>query len=109
LFFEPVASEPDIKNDVPGSHDTRASKFMEDVMTVILVLLFFVAFLLADYLMKPAPAQTYVMRGTTITSPGFEMLGALAQDGGTLKSEDAETDEVLAKLRRTSAVGATKK
>jgi hypothetical protein len=78
-------------------------------MTVILVLLFFVVFLAADHFMKAAPKQTYVPRGTTFTTPGFEMLGALAQDGGTLKSEDAETDAVLSKMRRSSSRGATHK
>lgn len=74
-------------------------------MTVILVLLFFIAFLIADHFVKPATkdAQVYVMKGTQVTTPGFEMLGALAQDGGTLLDEDKETDEVLAKMRRTNA------
>ena len=70
-------------------------------MTAILVLLFFVAFLVADYFVKPKTVR--VPRGTQITTPGFEMLGALAQDGGMLISEDAETDEVLAKMRRTKS------
>jgi hypothetical protein len=48
-------------------------------MTVILVLLFFAVFLLIDYFKAPAP------RGTMHTTPGFEALGQLAQDGGEPK------------------------
>lgn len=77
-------------------------------MTVILVLLFFVVFLLADHFVKTAPSPTYIMRGTQFTTPGFGILGALAQDGGTLKSEDAETDEVMAKMRRTKGAAVQK-
>jgi len=48
-------------------------------MTVILVLSFFIVFLTIDWF-KTHPIQ--LPKGTTYTTPGFEMLGALAQDGG---------------------------
>ena len=72
-------------------------------MTVILVLFTFIFFLLLDHFKTAYDARVHAPRGTAYTTPGFEMLGALAQDGGTLMSEDAETDEVLAKLKRTKA------
>ena len=76
-------------------------------MTVILVLFVFVTFLTIDYF-KTRPVR--VPRGTLYTTPGFEMLGALAQDGGTtVESEAAETEEVLSKMKRTMSVGASKK
>ena len=37
LFFEPVASEPDIKNDVQSLHDTRGSHFSSTSRGVIWV------------------------------------------------------------------------
>ena len=48
-------------------------------MTVILVLSVFVTFLTIDWF-KTKPVR--VPRGTCYTTPGFEMLGCLAQDGG---------------------------
>jgi len=48
-------------------------------MTVLLVLAFFVFFLTVDWF-KTHPIR--LPEGTTFTTPGFEMLGALAQDGG---------------------------
>ena len=81
-------------------------------MTVILVLLMFAVFLTVDHFMKPATKKVYCVRGTTVTTPGFEMLGALAQDGGepvtTVKEEDTETNVVLEKMRRTNAAAAQK-
>ena len=50
-------------------------------MTVLLVLFFFVLFLLIDWF-KTAHDRKLGTLGTTITTPGFEALGALAQDGG---------------------------
>ena len=46
-------------------------------MTVLLVLLMFGFFLAIDYISTRRP----VLKGT-YTTPGFEYLGALAQDGG---------------------------
>ena len=74
-------------------------------MTVILVLLFCVAFLIADTMKTRLEARH--LRGTTYTTPGFEMLGALAQDGGsTIESEAAETEAVMAKMKRTNVASA---
>jgi len=57
-------------------------------MTVILVLLMFILFLAVD------AARTWKWHrapfGTSHTTPGFEMLGALAQDGGELVEDDYE-------------------
>jgi hypothetical protein len=54
-------------------------------MTVILVLIFLVWFLAIDNLIiKPMFFTKKKESGTYITTPGFEMLGALAQDGGEL-------------------------
>ncbi len=53
-------------------------------MTVLLVLAFFVTFLAIDWF-KTHPISIH--HGTMVTTPGFEMLGALAQDGGE-KVED---------------------
>jgi hypothetical protein len=59
-------------------------------MTVILVLLFFVWFLAIDnfiitpmFFSKKSPLS-FKNKGTYVTTPGFEGLGALAQDGGEL-------------------------
>ena len=49
-------------------------------MTIILVLSVFVIFLTIDWF-KTHPIR--VPRGTMYTTPGFESLGCLAQDGGT--------------------------
>ena len=51
-------------------------------MTVILVLFTFIFFLVVDALKTRYENRVRVARGTRITTPGFEMLGALAQDGG---------------------------
>jgi hypothetical protein len=48
-------------------------------MTVLLVLAFCIFFLTIDYF-KEHPVR--LPSGTMYTTPGFEMLGALAQDGG---------------------------
>ena len=48
-------------------------------MTVLLMLLLFGVCLWIDYLKK---AQRAVPKGTTYMTPGYEFLGALAQDGG---------------------------
>jgi len=58
-------------------------------MTVILVLLTFIFFLLLDALIPKRESKVYTLRGTQYTTPDFEMLGALAQDGG----EPAEKEE----------------
>ena len=58
-------------------------------MTVLLVLFFFSFFLTVDYF-KTHPVRWYLSMkhrlengdGFMITSPGFEALGATAQDGG---------------------------
>ena len=50
-------------------------------MTVLLVLFTLVVFLAIDVLM-PKTKNVRVPKGTTYTTPGFEMLGCLAQDGG---------------------------
>ena len=78
-------------------------------MVVILVLFTLVFFLVVDHLKTWNDNRIRTPRGTMYTSPGFEMLGALAQDGGsTMKSEDAETEEVLAKLKRTKTAKVSK-
>ena len=56
-------------------------------MTVLLVLAFFIFFLAVDWF-KTHPVR--MPRGTMITTPGFEMLGALAQDGGEKVKEDSK-------------------
>ncbi len=56
-------------------------------MTVLLVLLFCIFFLAVDWF-KTNPVRA--PRGTMITTPGFEMLGALAQDGGEKVKEDSK-------------------
>ena len=54
-------------------------------MTVLLVLLFCIFFLTVDWF-KTHPVRT--PRGTMYTTPGFEALGALAQDGGEKVEND---------------------
>jgi hypothetical protein len=50
-------------------------------MTVLLMLLFFAFFLGLDYYRKTRRVR--VMKpGTVYTTPGYEYLGAFAQDGG---------------------------
>lgn len=56
-------------------------------MVVLLVLFTIVLFLSIDYFKTRYEARARVPKGTMITSPGFEMLGCLAQDGGQ-KIED---------------------
>ena len=51
-------------------------------MTVILVLFTCIMFLLVDYFKTAYEVRQARPRGTLFTTPGFEMLGALAQDGG---------------------------
>jgi len=54
-------------------------------MTVLLVLAFFIFFLTVDWF------RTHPVRmpsGTMYTTPGFEALGALAQDGGKPVEEE---------------------
>jgi hypothetical protein len=50
-------------------------------MTVLLVLFFCIFFLTIDYF-KAHPVR--LPSGTMYTTPGFEMLGSLAQDGGKM-------------------------
>ena len=65
-------------------------------MTVILVLLFLATFLTIDYAKtqyehrKLDTLYRSEWRGTMFTTPGFEMLGALAQDGGIPYEELAD-------------------
>ncbi len=56
-------------------------------MTILLILAFFIFFLAVDWF-KTHPVR--MPRGTMITTPGFEMLGALAQDGGEKVKEDSK-------------------
>lgn len=51
-------------------------------MTVILVLLFFIAFLLADHFKHQHDRVRGYKPRPCYTSSGFEHLGCLAQDGG---------------------------
>ena len=51
-------------------------------MTVLLVLFMFAVFISIDYVRTYKAHALPVVKGTTIMTPGFEMLGALAQDGG---------------------------
>jgi hypothetical protein len=57
-------------------------------MTVLLVLFTLCLFLGIDAL--KTHYQVHVQCGTMFTTPGFEMLGALAQDGGTRIEIDYE-------------------
>ena len=59
-------------------------------MTILLVLAFFIFFLAVDWF-KTHPVRIRSPRGTMIITPGFEMLGALAQDGG-LPVEEKQVD-----------------
>ena len=54
-------------------------------MVVILMLLTLAGFLGVDWV--KTRYETKPDRGTMYTTPGFEMLGALAQDGGELVTE----------------------
>ena len=51
-------------------------------MTVLLVLLMFAVFIGIDYWRTYAAHALPKVQGTMITTSGYEMLGALAQDGG---------------------------
>ena len=67
-------------------------------MTVLLLLLFFSIFLLIDYF-KTSPGKKYVMNpGTQYTTPGFEYLGAFAQDGGKPVEKDHADQSPKAKV-----------
>ena len=57
-------------------------------MTVLLVLFTLCLFLGIDAL--KTHYQVHVSHGTMFSTPGFEMLGALAQDGGTRVELDYE-------------------
>ena len=57
-------------------------------MTVILVLFTFILFLTIDALKTRYENRARTVRGTMFTTPGFEALGALAQDGGELMKKD---------------------
>ena len=50
-------------------------------MAVLLMLLLFAVAIVIDYCVK-ANEKLNVPQGTQYTTPGYEMLGALAQDGG---------------------------
>jgi hypothetical protein len=58
-------------------------------MVVLLVLFTFAFFFGVDWLMSH-PIHLSIPRGTEYTTPGFEMLGALAQDGGEKKEKDSK-------------------
>jgi hypothetical protein len=53
-------------------------------MTVFFVLLLFAVAIGIDYFKKTRAHQphTSLLKGTTFTTPGFEFVGAVAQDGG---------------------------
>ena len=72
-------------DDAPPNPYTFARR---GFMTVLLVLFFFITFLVIDAVKTGhwfcAPF------GTMYTTPGFEMLGALAQDGGEPVENDYE-------------------
>jgi hypothetical protein len=55
-------------------------------MTVLFMLFTFGFFLTLDHIRKISAQRT--LCGTQYTTPGFEMLGALAQDGGKLVKTD---------------------
>jgi hypothetical protein len=54
-------------------------------MTILLVLGTFIVFLAIDYWKTK---NVRVPKGTYYTTPGFEMLGCLAQDGGERVEND---------------------
>ena len=70
-----------------------------NVVTVLLVLLFFTLFLTIDFVKtayghrKLDALYRSTSHGTMITSPGFEMLGALAQDGPTVEEPEVPVDK----------------
>ena len=59
-------------------------------MVVLLVLFTFILFLAIDAIKTRLESRERVCRGTMFTTPGFEMLGALAQDGGEKIENDYE-------------------
>ena len=59
-------------------------------MTVILVLFTLCLFLGIDAAKTWYENRTTLPTGTMFTTPGFEMLGALAQDGGDRVENDYE-------------------
>ena len=59
-------------------------------MVVILVLFTLVFFLGVDHLKTWNDNRVRAPRGTMYTSPGFEALGALAQDGGVPYREQVD-------------------
>ncbi len=58
-------------------------------MTILLVLAFFIFFLAVDWF-KTHPI--HLPSGTIFTTPGFEALGALAQDGGEKVKKDSKPE-----------------
>jgi hypothetical protein len=56
-------------------------------MVVLLVLFTIILFLSIDAIKTWDAKRIRAPRGTMYTSPGFEMLGALAQDGGNKVEE----------------------
>jgi hypothetical protein len=70
-------------------------------MVVLLVLFTLVLFLTIDWFKTHGlKHKVFVFRGTQITTPGFEFLGALAQDGGKqvalkIKTEEDESGVVV--------------
>jgi hypothetical protein len=62
-------------------------------MTVLLVLLIFALFIGIDYLKSRVESRVSRIEmplGTCYTTPGFEMLGCLSQDGGDRIENDYE-------------------
>ena len=84
-------------------------------MTVILVLFTFIMFLLLDAVKTWHDKRLLVYkpqrRSTIFTTPGFEMLGALAQDGGKiyekhladLKAAEAKKAEIKTPTQPTAS------
>jgi hypothetical protein len=56
------------------------------LMAVLLMILLFAVFISIDFARthRARPIESGFSRGTQYTTPGYEMLGALAQDGGKL-------------------------
>jgi len=77
-------------NVSPKGCDTASHTVEEDAqifsqhggfMSVLLMLLLFAVAILVDYCVK-ANEKLNASQGTQYTTPGYEALGALAQDGG---------------------------
>jgi hypothetical protein len=70
-----------------------------NVVTVLLVLLFFALFLTIDFVKtaydhrKLDALYRSTSHGTMITTPGFELLGCLAQDGPTVEEPEVPVDK----------------